>query len=101
MFNLASVGRMIAEYRMDRGWSQRRLLKQLDLHGFHCSDGYIGRCETGASTPSKALILACERAFGMETGELLCFAILAHTEDFCGKTGITVEQYLALIHRAR
>ncbi len=99
--SLASLGKIIAEKRQDREWSQRRLLKQLALHGFQCSDGYIGRVETGASSPSKQLLLACERAFGMETGELLCYAILAHTEDFCSKTGITVEQYLVLINRAR
>ena len=101
MFDLSSVGRMIAQHRMDRQWSQRKLLKQLALHGFRCSDGYIGRVETGASVPSKQLLLACEKVFDMDTGELLCYAILAHTEDFCGKTGITVAQYLAFINRAR
>ena len=101
MFDLTSVGRIIAEKRHDRQWSQRKLLKQLALWGFRCSDGYIGRVETGSTAPSKQLLLACERAFSMEAGELLCYAILAHTEDFCEKTGITVGQYLALIHRAR
>ncbi len=101
MFDLSSVGRIIAEKRQDRGWAQRKLLKELALWGFRCSDGYIGRVETGASAPSKQLLLACEKAFGMEQGELLCYAILAHTEDFCSKTGITVAQYLAWINRAR
>ena len=100
-FDLSTVGRIIAEKRQDHGWSQRKLLKQLALHGFRCSDGYIGRVETGASTPSKQLLLACERAFDLDQGELLCYAVLAHTEDFCEKTGITVEQYLVLIDRAR
>lgn len=101
MYDPAKVGKIIAEYRNQREWSQRQLLQELERHGFRCSDGYVGRVETGASKASPRFLITAEKVFRLEAGELLCYAVLEHTEKFCQKTRLDLDRFTTLLRLAR
>ena len=94
MFDLTTMGKLIANERNRQGWSQRQFREKLAGVGFTCTDGYIGRVESGASPPSRDLLIACEKAFGEKRGRLLMYSILAHVEKYCNDTGINLQDYM-------
>ena len=94
MFDLTTMGKLIANERNRQGWSQRTFREKLAGVGFPCTDGYIGRVESGASPPSKQMLISCEKVFGEKRGHFLMYSILAHVEKYCEETGINLQDYM-------
>jgi len=92
------MGRAIAEFRKERGWTQDELRRELGVQGFKCGRTYIGLVETGQESPSIGLLIALEKVFDVEEGSLIVWAAFEHLMKFERK-GLTLAESIELLFR--
>lgn len=97
---MPQVGRLLAELRQAKGWTQERAAQELTHRGFRFTRGYLGGVEAGKLPPSRNLLAGAEKIYELEKGALLQYAALEQAERWCADTSLSVIEYIDMLRRA-
>ncbi len=64
------IGLKMRDLRVERGWSQRDLVKKFQLIGFDCEQNFVARTETGKRNVTDSDIWAMSQVFGVSLERL-------------------------------